>query len=116
MCGRNDNKTWRREITTCLYRFIKENYEEVDHLILWSDSCGGQNKNFIITCMFLRLLDELPNIKYISHRFPESGHSFLPNDRDFGVLQKAYKKKDAIYTPMYIEVMEKVGRIRLNSK
>ena len=55
--------------------------------ILWSDSCGGQNRNIV-----LRLVhDSKPGIEKIIHRFPKPRHSFLPNDQDFGVIDSAKK-------------------------
>ena len=59
----------------------------------------------------LRLLSDLPHLKYIIHRFPEPGHSFLPNDRDFGQIEKSIKKKAAIYVPAeYVEIMKKARK------
>ena len=51
-----------------------------------------------MTCFFLRVLNENENVKSITHRLPISGHYFLPNDRDFGEIEKSKSKKDAIYT------------------
>ena len=66
-----------REIASCLYKLYNEhilNAETVcKFLIEWSDTCGGQNRNFIQACMRLRLLAENPNIEALAHRFPESG-------------------------------------------
>ena len=90
-----------REIASCLYKFVKDEVRqdsEATTLMAWSDTCGGQNKNFVICSLWLRVLHEYPNINTIVHRFPVSGHSFLPNDGDFGDTEKAKKKKDAIYT------------------
>ena len=51
-----------REIKSCLDKFLKEQVlkedEIFDHLIVWSESCGGQNRNFITTCFFLRVFHE----------------------------------------------------------
>ena len=51
-----------------------------------------------MTCFFLRVLNENENVKSITHCLPISGHCFLPNDRDFGEIEKSKSKKDAIYT------------------
>lgn len=40
-----------------------------------------------------------PNVKTIDHKFLVSGHSFLPNDADFGVIEKAKPKTQEIFTP-----------------
>ena len=96
-----------REIASCLYSSLSNNLQEpVDTLIAWSDTCGGQNRNFIIASFWLRVLAKF-DINSVIHRFPISGHSFLPNDRDFADVEKAKKKKDSIYTvDQYKDVME----------
>lgn len=32
------------------------------------------------------------NVVTIDHKFMVSGHSFLPNDRDFGIIENLQKK------------------------
>ena len=38
------------------------------------------------------------NIKAWTHTFLESGHSFLPNDTDFGKIEKKKNMRESIYT------------------
>ena len=98
-----------REITSCLNYFQEVHLgdEPINTLYAWSDSCGGQNRNFNVTCFWLRVISEY-QIDNVIHRFPIKGHSFLPNDRDFGDVEKAKKKKDALYTvEQYADMMRK---------
>ena len=37
--------------------------------------------------------------KFIQHHFPVRGHSFLPNDRDFGRTESKKKRQERVYTP-----------------
>ena len=47
----------------------------------------------------LRLVhDRKLGIDKINHRFPEPGHSFLPDDQDFGVIDTAKKLNRPIYS------------------
>lgn len=89
------------EIASCLLRFcklLKEEDPEIDHLIIWSDSCAGQNKNFYILCLYQYLI--LNNFfKVVDHKFPVVGHSFLDSDRDFGRIEKVLRKHQNIYIP-----------------
>ena len=39
------------------------------------------------------------NFKYIRHTFPVRGHSYLPNDRDFGRTEVSKRKNERVYTP-----------------
>ena len=68
------------EVVSCLDHFFKS-LEGVDTL-LFSDSCGGQNKNSIVI-HYLFSIVRAGLFRRIQHFFPVCGHSFLPCDRDF---------------------------------
>ena len=70
------------------------------HLIAYSDSCGGQNRNINIVCLWLHIVSSLEfSNKMIDHKFKVSGHSYLPNDRDFGGVEPARKRVSSLYVP-----------------
>lgn len=75
--------------------FLDGNIKE---LFLFSDNCPGQNKNHTVI-RFLTALTDTERFNNIKHYFPIRGHSFLPNDRDFGVVKRKIKKHDRIYVP-----------------
>lgn len=90
------------EIASCILKYISSNYNdllpgEVRKLIIWSDRCVGQNNNWTM----IALCQYLIKTKYfteINQKFLTSGHSFLPCDRDFALIEK--KKKTArLYVP-----------------
>lgn len=97
-----------QEIGSCLLKHIKENLPpDTTELILWSDSCGGQNRNIKMTLMLKAMLQSHSSLKIIRMRFLISGHSFLPNDSDFSDLECALKHQQRLYLPDdYIKVME----------
>ena len=70
----------------------------ISHLILWTDSCAGQNKNFLIICLYQYLILK-GIVKTIDHKFPEVGHSFLDSDRDFGRIEKVLRRHENIFLP-----------------
>lgn len=73
-----------QEVISCLLKHIQNELPEgTEHLILWSDSCGGQNRNIKIELMLKAVLHDHPTLKKITHKYPIPGHSFLPNDDDF---------------------------------
>ena len=41
------------EITSCLLKYVYSLPTEPKHLIVYSDSCGGQNKNFYMMCFWV---------------------------------------------------------------
>ncbi|CAG4949581.1 unnamed protein product [Parnassius apollo] len=54
------------QIASCLFLYLKELPEEVSEVILYSDTCGGQNKNTHVAAMFTYLLSVKPSIKLIN--------------------------------------------------
>ena len=88
------------EIIGCLYKSILEKQEihQRKEWIFWSDSCGGQNRNIRMTAFLLWLVHNTKvGIEKITHRFPEPGHLFLPNDQDLGVIDTAKRLSRPIY-------------------
>ena len=73
-----------QEFGSCLRKYIENNItNEVENIILWSDSCGGQNRNTKITLLLNSILDESPHLKTIRLRFLVPGHTFLPKIKIF---------------------------------
>jgi hypothetical protein len=71
----------------------------VQHLVLWSDSCGGQNRNIKICTLMLHTLIKHSNLVTITFRFRVPGHSFLPNDSAFGDVECELRKQQRLYLP-----------------
>lgn len=57
---------------------------------LISDGCSGQNKNSILIamCSMWLMSKAPPHINEIEIDYPVTGHSFLPPDRVFGMIEK----------------------------
>lgn len=70
--------------------------ERKNHLIVWSDSCAGQNKYFQIICLYQYVILK-GYVKSVDHKFPEVGHSYLDSDRDFGRIEKNLRKVTNLY-------------------
>lgn len=77
---------------------------------LFSDGCGGQNKNTAMVGMISYwLLTEAPKcVKKVLLYFPIVGHSFIPPDRVFGILERDFKSVSEIISPdEYIKLINK---------
>lgn len=105
-----------QQVGSCILKHVRERLgnDDVKNLILWSDSCGGQNRNIKLTLMLKALLVDHPTLQTIRLRFLESGHSFLPNDTDFGRIECALKYHQRLYTPedymRIIQIMQKINK------
>lgn len=78
-----------------------------NHLTLWSDPCGGQNRSIkLVLIMAFTLQCHLTSVT-ISIKFLYSGHSFLPNGSEFGDAECALKTHERLYAENdYIRVMK----------
>lgn len=83
---------------------------ERDHLVIWTDSCAGQNKNFQMICVYQYMVLK-GYFKSVEHKFPEVGHSFLDSDRDFGRIEKVLRQHANIYLPeQYRHIIAKASK------
>ena len=78
------------EVCSLLKETVLQRHTEAKRLVLFSDSCCGQNKNKAILTPWAQLL-ESEHYEQIDHFYLIRGHTFLPNDHDFPVIEK-YKK------------------------
>lgn len=99
-------KKGANEVCSFLRDYIQEYVPEtMRELHLYSDSCPGQNKNHSMI-RFLCALTDIKRFDRIVHRFPVRGHSYLPCDRDFGLIKRAISKRDRVYVPKeYVELI-----------
>lgn len=107
--GRGSN-----EIISCLSHFlhhvIAPQLDGIKKLRLFCDSCSGQNKNYAMIIMLHRFCLSR-NIEY-EWFFPIRGHSYMPADRAFGILEKKLRQKDTILLPSdYDAVVSSVGTL-----
>ncbi|CAH2088951.1 unnamed protein product [Euphydryas editha] len=75
-------------------RLCKTNKIGISRIRLVADGCGGQNKNSILIGMCCKWLLDNGNIKSLEVIFPVTGHSFMPADRFFGVVEKKLRKME----------------------
>uniref|UniRef100_A0A1B0DBG1 Uncharacterized protein n=1 Tax=Phlebotomus papatasi TaxID=29031 RepID=A0A1B0DBG1_PHLPP len=89
-----------QEIGSCILKHVKNHIgDNVTNLILYSDSCGGQNRNIKVTLLLIHLLTGHQSLRIIDQKFFVSGHSYNSADRCFGLIERAAKKEETISTP-----------------
>ncbi|KAJ8869823.1 hypothetical protein PR048_028832 [Dryococelus australis] len=80
-----------KEIASCVCRAILDLPEEIQHVVLYSDSCPGQNINTQFLAMCLYVVQEKKN-GMLDHKFMVPGHSRMECDSDHTVIEKVKKK------------------------
>lgn len=101
-----------QEIGSCILKHFKDNVSsKVCKIIMYSDSCGGQNRNIKLTMMLKKYLHDLTpenSLKIIEQKYFVSGHSYNSCARSFGVIEKERKKSCNIFTPNdWVELIKK---------
>lgn len=104
----NEASKGTQEVGSCLKKYIEEQIADtVKNLIIWADSCGGQNRSIRLVLMLIYILQQHATLETISLRYLETGHTFLPNDSEFGDFECLLKTHDRVYTDkQYMDIMK----------
>lgn len=89
-----------QEIASCLAVHIRSQANNKKHLIAYSDTCTGQNRNKKLAPTWMKVhTEETNSLEFIDHKF-------MKNDSDFGNIEVAAKNKTH-YVPN--DWYEKIG-------
>lgn len=88
-----------QEIGSCILQYVKT-YVSSTKLIMYSDHHTGQNRNIKMATIYNYVVANTSlSVNEIDHKFLVSGHSFLPRDQDFGLVEKQKKFHPDIHLP-----------------
>ena len=86
------------EVVSCLDDYITKYLDPTVHTLhVFTDGCRGQNHNNTMV-QYLHSLVLNKRLDSVTHRLPMRGHSYLPCDREFGVIERMQKRRDHIET------------------
>lgn len=89
-----------QEIGSCLKVHLRNHItDKTRNVILYSDSCSGQNRNIKLTVMLKHILATSNSIRQIEQKYFVSGHSFNSCDRSFALIERDKKLYEIISTP-----------------
>lgn len=84
------------EIGSALFKWIKQIPHHVKEISLFSDTCGGQNRNQFISAFFMYVVNKT-HLEIVEHKFMESGHSYLEVDSMHSAIEVA-KENVSVYS------------------
>ena len=95
------------DIATCVVKFLKlvDEGGKYDKVILYSDTCGGQNRNRHLITAILSFLYTSKNIIKVEQKFFESGHSHMECDSMHSCIEEAFASKEIDLPSDYIMCM-----------
>ena len=86
-----------REISSVIYQHVTTNCQNEKQLSFWCDNCWAQNKKNIVAKTGIYIVNAT-NVEEIDICFLYRGHTFLPDDSNFGNIERQLQKKDLYYT------------------
>ena len=85
------------EVATCLRLQLQSLPLNIEHVVLYSDACGGQSRNQIIATSLISAVSTMDSIAVIDHKFLESGLTHMECDSMHSPIEFA-KKDTNLYT------------------
>lgn len=86
----SEGKRGANEVATCIHNNIKS-YPNAETVSMYSDSCGGENRNSIFSIMCLHTVQESDHLQAIEHTYFEPGHSEMEADSMHSTIHRASK-------------------------
>lgn len=102
------------EVASIVYNELNEKIGDFKRVRLVADGCPGQNKNVNMLTMCCRWLLKTPKVKSIELVFPVTGHSYMPADRAFGLIERELRRKTTIIDPSeYHAIFQRYGTLKI---
>lgn len=102
-------KRGSNEIGTTMFKMLTTLNDQVCDVILYSDCCGGQNRNRFIAALLMYMNATL-NLKSITMKFLESGHTQMEADSMHSAIESR-KKKACVYSPEEWPTILRLARV-----
>lgn len=83
------------QIASCILKKLLQLPTNIQQVITYSDTCGGQNRNINMAVMFMYALAKNNNLEVIDQKFLLPGHTRLECDSDHGMPALKEQRKDS---------------------
>jgi hypothetical protein len=109
----SEGKRGSNEITSAMIKWLQEvDHRGVKTVILYSDTCGGQNRNRIMCTALSLFLCKASNIRRIEQKFFESGHSQSECDSMHSNIERRIQKCPVYLPSQYTQVLQRAVRVK----
>lgn len=107
-------KKSQNEVISFLHFYLQNLLSQgVETLYLFVDNCSSQNKNnAIIQYLYNIIQSNAFKLETVIQRYPEPGHSFLPCDRCFSLIEQKKRKIERVFLPETYQEMVKQTNIK----
>lgn len=108
MWNETEGNRGANEIATSILLYIKS-LPQTEHIVLFSDSCSGQNRNRHMVAALLHSVISNSNIKSINQKYLEPGHTEMECDSMHAAIEAA-KKCTSVYVPSEWDSIVRLAR------
>ena len=81
----------------------------VKEVTIFSDCCGGQNRNQNLTAALIHAVNTIPHLEVITQKFLETGHTNMECDSMHAAISHAKKTTD-VYVPSEYDIVLRFAR------
>ena len=97
------------EIATCIFLYLKSLPVTVTDVDIFSDCCGGQNRNQYLAAAFMYAVENIPNLSTVTHKYLQTGHTQVECDSMHSAITFA-KKNSPTCTPSGRDIILRMAR------
>ncbi|XP_050993142.1 uncharacterized protein LOC127182077 [Labeo rohita] len=92
------------EFASCIVNYLSA-HTEPDTFILWSDGCGYQNRNAVLSNALLQF--SMKKNKVVIQKYLEKGHTQMECDSVHSVIERRLRDQDVYLPAEYVNLMKK---------
>jgi len=90
-----------REHINFILMFLNTEYcKKAKHVIIWSDNCTSQNRNWSLFANLVKILNDKNIVQEkITLKYLEVGHTYMSCDSLHGIISRKFDREHEVYTP-----------------
>ena len=98
------------EISSCMLNYLRSRPSAVSEVIMYSDSCMGQNKNMYMTAMLHNFVQSNTSVTSINQKYLESRHTQMEVDSVHSVTEQAKKGTEVFIPRNWINIIRQAKK------
>lgn len=111
-----NGKKGSSEIGSILLYYLSQIPSHYHEVSLFSDTCGGQNRNQQVASVLLWAVHKIEHINIIEHKFLESGHSYMEVDSMHSCIESAKKHTNVYSMSEWLNIFRRARTSRKSKK
>lgn len=105
-----DGKLGSNEIGSCLFYYLLSFPDTVKEISMFSDTCGGQNRNQNVAAVLLYTVQSTGHLQVIEQNFLEKEHTYMECDSMHSVIEFAQKNSSLFCVSAWKTIIEVARR------